>query len=95
MNRSAARIVLVLSAVAIFVFSSVGIAGAAVGVDLSSSVSQAMQLSAGVARQLTGTESLVAILPSTSTGSNVALLTVGAGLAATVGGFFLLRRRST
>jgi LPXTG-motif cell wall-anchored protein len=86
------RIVLVIVGVAIFVFSSVGIASASVGLDVSSSVGQAVELSSGIARQLTGTEAAVAVLPSTSTGSDLGLLTVGAGLAATLGGFFLLRR---
>jgi LPXTG-motif cell wall-anchored protein len=92
MTRSSVRIVLVIAAVAIFVFSSVGLASASVGLDLSSSVGVARELSAGLARQLTGTESLVAVLPSTSTANDLGLLTVGAGLAATIGGFLLLRR---
>ena len=96
MTRSTARIVLVIAAIAIFVFSSVGIAAASVaGLDVSSSVSQVQGLSAGIARQLTGTESLVAVLPSTSTGGDLGLLTLAAGLASTLGGFLLLRRRAS
>ena len=96
MSRATARIVLVLAAViATFVVSSIGIAAASIGVGLSNTVSQVAELSAGLARQVDGTVALFAVLPSTSTstGSELGLLLVGAGLASTVGAFLVLRRQ--
>jgi len=96
MSRATARIVLVVIAVmATFVVSSIGIAAASIGLDLSGTVSQVAELSSGLARQVDGTEALFAILPSTSTstGSELGLLMVGAGLATTAGAFLVLRRQ--
>ena len=96
MTRAAARIVLVVVAVmATFVVSSIGIAAASIGLDLSSTVSQVAELSSGLARQVDGTVALFAVLPSTSTstGSDLGLLMVGAGLASTAGAFLILRRQ--
>jgi len=96
MSRATARIVLVVIAVmATFVVGSIGIAAASIGLDLSNTVSQVAELSSGLARQVDGTEALIAILPSTSTSteSGLGLLMVAAGLASTAGAFVVLRRQ--
>ena len=86
--------VIAAAAAALAISSGAAAAGSAAS-GAASFAGQGVQLSLGLARQLTGTEASVALLPSTSTSGGAGLMPIVIGLLATVAGFLLMRRSQT